>query len=101
MTVSTSARPSRHTASIRSSWNGIQPTWLSAKAMVSSGKRCSEPEKTQSHNEPWAFCAYMDIDVASGASSEVVGMLDDEPMCIDTVVSVSTQARQSSSHAPV
>ena len=28
-------------------------------------------------------------------------MLDDEPMCIDTVVSVSTQACQRTSHSPV
>jgi hypothetical protein len=28
-------------------------------------------------------------------------MLDDEPMCIDTVVSVSAHAAQSTSHSPV
>ena len=59
------------------------------------------PENTQSHSEPWAFWAYSDIEVASGASGEVVGMLDDEPMCIDTVVSVSTHACHSTSHSPV
>ena len=42
---------------------------------------------------------YNDIDVASGASSDVVGIDDDEPMCIDTVVSVSSQACHSTSHS--
>ena len=39
--------------------------------------------------------------VASGASGEVDGIDDDEPMCIDTVVSVSWQASHSTSHSPV
>src|SRR5436190_24399741 len=63
--------------------------------------RDSVPEKTQSASEPCAFCAYSDIDVASGASSAVVGMLDDEPMCIETVVAVSSHASHSTSHAPL
>ena len=41
------------------------------------------------------------MDVASGASGEVVGIDDDEPMCIDTVVAVSSHAAQSTSHSPV
>ena len=59
------------------------------------------PEKTQSHTEPCAFCALSDIDVASGASGDVVGIDDDEPMCIETVVSVSSHASQSTSQSPV
>ena len=59
------------------------------------------PENTQSHSEPWAFWALSDIEVASGASGEVVGIVDDEPMCIDTVVSVSSQVAQRTSHSPV
>src|SRR5690606_3616772 len=89
------------TASMRSSWNGIQPTWLSAYAILRSGKRSSVPENTQSASEPWAFWAYSDIDVASGASGEGDGMDEDEPMCIDTVVSVSSAAAQSTSQSPV
>ena len=53
------------------------------------GNRCSVPENTQSTKEPSAFWAYSDIEVANGASGEVVGMDDDEPMCIDTVTSAS------------
>ena len=59
------------------------------------------PEKTQSHSEPWAFWAYSDIEVARGASGEVEGIDDDEPMCIETVVSVSWQASHSTSHSPL
>ena len=86
---------------MRSIWNGIQPTWLSANAIFRSAKRDSVPENTQSASEPCAFCAYNDIDVASGASGEVDGMLDDEPMCIETVVAVSSHACHNTSHAPV
>ena len=57
MGSSTPPTPSRQTLSMRSSWNGIQPTWLSAKAILSSSKRPSVPEKIQSHSEPWAFWA--------------------------------------------
>ena len=90
-----------HTPSMRSSRNGIHPTWLSAYASLMVGKRSSVRENTQSHTEPCAFCELSDIDTASGASSEVVGIDDDEPMCIDTVVSVSTHASHSTSHSPV
>ena len=38
------------------------------------GNRCSVPENTQSTKEPSAFWAYSDIEVANGASGEVVGM---------------------------
>ena len=65
------------------------------------GKRCSVPENTQSTIEPSAFCAYSDIDVARGASGEVEGIDDDDPMCIDTVVSVSSHASHTVSQAPV
>ena len=64
-------------------------------------KRCSVPENTQSTIEPSAFWAYSDMDVASGASAEVDGIDDDEPMCIDTVVSDSPQACHTGSQAPV
>src|SRR5262245_37099442 len=97
---STPPTPSRHTLSMRSSWNGIQPTWLSAYVILMSWNRDNVPEKTQSHSEPCAFCAYSDIDVASGASGAVLGIFDDEPMCIDTVVAVSSHAAQSGSQAP-
>jgi hypothetical protein len=41
------------------------------------------------------------MEVPSGASDEVVGIEDDEPMCIDTEVSDSWQACHSTSHSPV
>src|SRR5690348_9877492 len=89
------------TPSIRSSWNGSHPTWLSAYASLMSGKRANVPENTQSHTDPWAFCALSAIDVASGASSEVVGIDDDDPMCIETTVSLSLHASHNGSHTPV
>src|SRR5579862_9012805 len=66
-----------------------------------SGNRSSVREKTQSHTEPCAFWAFKDIETASGASSDVVGIDDDEPMCIDTTVAVSLQASHSGSHFPL
>jgi hypothetical protein len=86
---------------MRSSRNGIQPTWLSAYAIFSVGYRSSVRDQIQSQSEPSAFCAFNDIETASGASADVVGMLDDEPMCIDTVVSVSAHASHSGSHFPL
>ncbi len=59
------------------------------------------PENTQSAREPWAFWAYSDIEVASGASGDVVGIDDEDPMCMDTVVSVSAQVDQRTSQSPV
>src|SRR5688572_23501187 len=86
---------------MRSSWKGIHPTWLSAYASLILGKRSSDFDHTQSLTEPCALCALSDIDTASGASGDVVGIDDDEPMCIDTVVFVSSHASHSTSHAPV
>ena len=86
---------------MRSSWNGIQPTWLSAYVILMFGNRDSVPENTQSHSEPCAFCAYSDIDVASGASGDVLGIFDEEPMCIETVVSVSSHADHRTSQSPL
>ncbi len=58
------------------------------------------PEKIQSTTEPCAFCDDSAIEVDSGASGLVVGMVDDEPMCIEIVVSVSSQAARNGSHLP-
>ena len=38
--------------------------------------------------------------VAKGASGDVVGIADEDPICIETVVSVSWQACHSTSHSP-
>ena len=65
------------------------------------GKRSSVRENTQSHSDPCAFCELSDIDTASGASSDVVGIDDDEPMCMVTTVSLSVQASHNGSHAPL
>src|SRR5690349_6318778 len=77
--------------------NGIQPTWLSAYAILMSGNRASVPEKAQAATDPSALCAYMEM--ASGASGDVVGIDDDEPMCIDTVVSLSSHAAHRTSQS--
>src|SRR5690349_10595236 len=98
---SMSPTSSCHTPSIRSSWKGSHPTWLSAYASLIDAKRHNEHENTQSHTGPCACCAFKAIAVASGASSDVVGMDDEEPMCIDTTVSLSLHASHSGSQAPV
>src|SRR4051794_17088004 len=87
--------------SMRSSWYGSHPIWLSANAIFSVGKRDSVSENTQSQSDPAALCELSDIVVASGASALVVGIVEDEPMCMDTVVSVSMHACHSTSHAPL
>ena len=45
--------------------------------------------------------ALSDMDTARGASGEVVGIDEEEPMCMETVVSVSMQAAHSESQSPV
>src|SRR4029079_4042575 len=80
--------------------NGIQPTWLSAYAILMSGNRASVPEKTQSASEPSAFCAYMDMEVASGASGDVVGIDDDAPTWMDAVLCLSSRAAHRTSQSP-
>ena len=57
--------------------------------------------KTQSHTEPCALWALSDMDTARGASAEVVGIDEEDPMCMEIVVSVSSQAAQSASQSPV
>ena len=58
------------------------------------------PEKTQSTTEPCAFCEESAIEVDSGASGQVVGMVEDEPMCMEIVESVSSQAARNGSQLP-
>src|SRR6186997_1912662 len=64
------------------------------------GKRSSVPEKMKSSIDPIAFEKVSVDDTMNGASPDVAGMRDDEPMCMHTTVSVSTQAWKNGSQKP-
>src|SRR4051794_19962049 len=85
---------------MRSSTYGIQPTCPSEYAMVSSGKRASVPENTKSSNDPIAFWNVSTELTMNGASGVVPGIFDDEPMCMQSTVSVSWHAAKSGSQMP-
>ena len=61
------------------------------------GKRCNTPEKRKSHSDAMALLNESDAATATGASGDVAGIRDEEPMCMHTTVFVSAQARNSGS----
>src|ERR671916_3148477 len=65
------------------------------------GNRSSVPEKMKSSIDPMAFWNVRVDDTMNGASGDVAGIRDDEPMCMHTTVSVSWQAAKKGSHWPV
>src|SRR5215831_8331564 len=68
--------------------------------MRSVGNRSSVPEKMKSSSEPMAFWNVRVDDTMNGASGEVAGIRDDEPMCMHTTVPVSWQAAKNGSQWP-
>jgi hypothetical protein len=58
------------------------------------------PENTKSSSEPIAFWNVSVELMMNGASGEVPGMRDDDPMCMHTTVSVSWHAANIGSHLP-
>src|SRR5688572_964821 len=86
--------------SIRSSMNGIHPTWPSLKAMRSVGNLARRPDESQSTRAAMAFWAVSATQTRIGASADVVVSFDDDPMCMLTTVSVSWQAAHSGSQCP-
>src|SRR5436189_1707564 len=94
------ARCSFHTSSARSRMYGIQPIWPSLYASFSVGNRTSTPEKRKSHSDAMALLNDSDAATATGASGDVAGMRDDEPMCMHTVVFVSAHAWKNGSQNP-
>src|SRR5262245_4011710 len=95
------ARCSRHTSSARSSTYGSQPIWPSEYASFSVGKRTSTPENKKSESDAIALLKLSVAATATGASGDVAGICDDEPMCMQTTVAVSWQAAKRGSHSPL
>ena len=55
------------------------------------------PEKRKSHSDDMALPKLSDAATATGASADVAGIFDDEPMCMLTTVPVSSQAAKNGS----
>src|ERR671918_2297483 len=94
------ARCSSHTVSARSRMYGIQPICPSLYASLSRGNWTSLPENSQSLIDAMALLKLSVAATALGASGEVAGMRDDDPMCMLIVVFVSSQAAMNGSHSP-
>src|SRR6478672_2004029 len=67
--------------------------------MRSSGSRTNHPENSQSASEDIALPNVSVEPTAAGASVDVDGILDDDPMCMHTVVCVSSHARRNGSQS--
>src|SRR4051812_24096191 len=68
--------------------------------MVNVGNRTSTPEKRKSVSDAIALLKLRLAATATGASPDVAGIFDDDPMCMHTTVPVSWQAAKNGSHAP-
>src|SRR3954454_3416074 len=60
--------------------------------------RTSQPENNQSVNEDMALPNVSVEPTAAGASRDVDGIFDDEPMCMQMIVLVSAQAGKNGCH---
>src|SRR5919106_445400 len=94
------ARCSSHTVSARSRMYGIQPICPSLYASLSSGNWTSLPENSQSLIDAIALLKLSVAATPVGASGDVAGILDDDPMCMLIVVCVSSHAARNGSHSP-
>src|SRR3954452_4880930 len=94
------ARCSSHTSSARSSTYGIQPIWPSLYASLMDGWRTSTPEKRKSLIDDIALPKLNVAATAGGASADVDGICDDDPMCMQVSVSVSAHASKNGSQSP-
>src|SRR3954462_3136571 len=83
--------------STRSNMNGIQPIWLSENAIFNCGNRARTPDSNQSAMAIWLFMLVSAIITLAGASADVVLNPDDEPMCMQTTVPVSSHASKTGS----
>src|SRR6202167_4923385 len=59
------------------------------------------PENRKSHNDDMALPKLSAAATATGASADVAGIFDDEPMCMLTTVPVSSQAAKNGSQYPL
>src|SRR5690242_21916485 len=80
---------------------GIQPIWPSAYMTLRFGKRSNLPLISQSTMEKQQLAKVMVEPTAGGASAEVDGIREEEPMCMAMTVPVSSQARRKGSQASV
>src|SRR5215469_6635652 len=80
-----------HTVSARSSAYGIQPIWPSEYASLSFGNWMSLPENSQSAIDAIELLNASVPPTPPGASGEAAGLVDDEPMCMQSVTPVSLQ----------
>src|SRR6476661_4312749 len=94
------ARWSVHTSSDRSSRYGIQPICPSEYASLSFGNCTSLPENSQSLIEAIALLKLSVAATAVGASPEVAGMRDEDPMCMLITVPVSSHTAKNGSQCP-
>src|SRR4029078_9142659 len=88
------------TSSARSSTYGNQPIWPSEYASFSVGNRTSTPENKNSLRLAIALLKLSVAATATGASPDVAGICDDDPMCMHTTVFVSWHAKKNGSHSP-
>src|SRR3974390_20663 len=61
----------------------------------------STPENKKSHSDDIALPKLSVAATATGASADVAGILDDDPMCMHTTVDVSSQAAKKESQYPL
>src|SRR5437870_12044941 len=87
--------------SARSSAYGIQPIWPSEYDNLSSGNRTSTPENRKSASDAIELLHDRRISTDGGASFDVAGILDDDPMCMQTAVRVSSHAAKNGSQYPL
>src|SRR4051794_38718191 len=80
---------------------GSHPIWPSEYASFNVGKRTSTPENRKSDNDAIALLNESVAATATGASPDVAGICDDEPMCMHTTVLVSWHAVKNGSHSPL
>src|SRR5882762_2475129 len=88
---------SSHTSSMRSRMYGTQPIWLSAYTSFNFGNRTRTPDHRKSTSDTIALLNPSVAVTDGGASDDVAGIRDDEPMCIHTAVPVSAHASKKGS----
>src|SRR3954470_14500455 len=94
------ARCSRHTSSARSRMYGSHPICPSEYASFNVGKRTRTPENRKSESDAIALLNDSVAATATGASDDVAGICDDDPMCMHTTVLVAWHVAKKGSHSP-
>src|SRR6516165_10466585 len=61
----------------------------------------STPENKKSHSDDMALPKLSVAATATGASADVAGILEEDPMCMHTTVAVSSQAAKKGSQYPL